>query len=361
MECGTQSMKVPADTLKQFVEQLFRACQLSEEDARLCAEMIVLQEMRGVKTHGLRRVGPNLDGLTKGQMNPRPNRQVLRDETATVVLDGDHGVGMLGCMDAMNRAIQKAKSCGIGIGIVVRNNHFLSAAPYCLRAVEEGMIGICCSNTYGSMGYPGTHARAIANSPLGFGVPTSDGFPIVFDAALTTSGGKLSQWIREGKRIPPALLGVDAKGTPSEDPQAVLHGGTPWPIGDYKGAGLAILVEVLTGVLGGGGFLHGVVAPEARTSKENAESQCCIALDVAHFLSLDAFHDRMSAFLSDLKNNPLAPGHDEILLPGERADRSLQDCAQNGVQIEPDVKEELRHWALLLKVPSERIFESLNC
>jgi LDH2 family malate/lactate/ureidoglycolate dehydrogenase len=341
---------VRAEALRLFVEQLFRASGLSEPDAQLCAEMIELQEMRGVRTHGLRRVGPNLDGLSSGQMNTRPNRRVLHEEGATVVLDGDHGVGMIGCMDAMNRAIQKAKQFGIGIGVVANNNHFLSAAPYCLRAIEAEMIGITLSNTYGSMGYPGTTARAIANSPTGFGIPTSAEFPIVFDAALTTSGGKLSQWLREGKKIPPALLGLDARGSPTADPKSVLDGGTPMPIGDYKGAGLAILVEVLTGVLGGGGFLHGVIPPERRSSKQNAESQCCIAIDVAHFMPPKTFRYRMSAFIADLKSNPLAPGYDEILLPGEKAHRTLQACLRAGVPLEADVEVEVRQWANRLGV-----------
>lgn len=82
-------------------------------------------------THGLRHVAMNLDSLTKGQMNPRPSRTVLRDEAATVVLDGDHGVGIVGCMDAMQRTIVKAQQFGIAIGIVIYSNHFLSAAPYC--------------------------------------------------------------------------------------------------------------------------------------------------------------------------------------------------------------------------------------
>jgi LDH2 family malate/lactate/ureidoglycolate dehydrogenase len=202
------------------------------------------------------------------------------------------------------------------------------------------------------MGYPGATGRAIANSPLGFGVPTGAGFPIVFDSALTTSGGKLSQWIREGKSIPAALLGVDKQGNPSADPQAVLYDGAPWPIGDYKGAGLAILVEVLSGVLGGGAFLHDILPPTMCKSKENGESQCCLAIDIGHFMPLQDFHKRIAAFIADLKSNPLAPGYSEILLPGERAQRALEECRKVGVPVEADVAVELQAWAARLGVAS---------
>jgi len=343
-------MNVSAAVLTAFIEKLFVSAKLPHADAKLCAEIHVLQEVRGVTTHGLRHVPTNLDSLTKGRMNPLPKCTLLRDEAATFVLDGDQSVGIVGCMDAMRRAITKAKWFGVGLGIVIHSNHFLSAAPYCLRATQRGMIGICFSNTWASMGYPGTNARVIANSPIGFGVPTGAEFPVIFDSALTTSGGKLSQWIREGKAIPAALFGIDKEGNPASDPTAVLQGGTPWPIGDHKGAGLAVLVEILTGVLGGSGFLHGIQPPSLRTSSEQSEIQCCIVIDIGRFMPLTEFQDRVLAFISDLKSNPLASGYTEILLPGERAHRSQQRCLQEGVSLETDVAADLLGWAERLNV-----------
>ena len=343
-------MKVSPAALTGFVEKLFAAAKLSSADARLCADVHVLQEVRGVTTHGVRHVSLNLDSLAKGYINPHPDRALLRDEAGTLVIDGDQGLGVVGCMDAMHRTIAKAKQFGIGVGIVIHSNHFLSAAPYCLRAAEQEMIGICCSNTWASMGYPGTNVRAIANSPLGFGVPSVDGQPIIFDSALTTSGGKLSQWIREGKTIPPVLLGINSEGKLSSDPTSVLHGGTPWPIGGHKGAGLAVLIEILTGVLGGGGFLHGIQPPGLRESMEESESQCCIVIDIARFMPPPEFRQRMVTFIDDLKSNPLAPGYTEILLPGERAHRNQLRCVRDGVTLEADVAADLRAWAEKLSV-----------
>lgn len=343
-------MNLASTVLTDFIEQLFTAAGLRADDARFCAATHVQQEMRGVTTHGLRHVPLVLEGLTSGKMNPRPNRRLVHEDGATIILDGDNGPGILGCAEAMDRAIAKAKQYGVGIGIVMRNNHFLAAAPYCLRGAEQGMVAICCSNTWASMGYPGTSVRAIANSPTGFGAPTAAGFPVIFDSALTTSGGKLAKWIREGQAIPTALLGTDREGNISANPAAVLHGGTPQPIGDHKGAGLAVLVEIITGVLGGGGFLHGVMPPESRTSPDNGESQCCIAIDIARFMPLEVFRQRMAAFIADLKSNPLAPGQTEILVPGEKAHRTYLQSVANGVPVEPDIAAGLRDWAQKMKV-----------
>ncbi len=333
--------------LTQLVRDLFTASGVPGDDAETIAAMIVGQEMRGITTHGTRQIDYNLRGLVDGRMNPCPNQPILSDHGMTAVIEGDHGVGMVACMKAMRLAIQKAKKGGIGIVLVVHNNHFLSATPYCIAAANAGAIGIAFSNTHASMGYPGTHAQVIGNTPMGFGIPTAAGYPILFDSCLTTSGGKLHQWVREGRRIPPDLLGVDRNGRPSDDPEAVLFGGTPMPIGGHKGAGLAILVEVLTGVLGGAGFLRGIAPLDQREDKFQAESQCCIAVDIAAFMPVPEFESRMAAFIADLKDNPTP---DEIRVPGERMMRCERTCEARGVPLEADVHQNLMAWAHRLGV-----------
>ncbi|MEO6846061.1 MAG: Ldh family oxidoreductase [Chthoniobacterales bacterium] len=326
--------------LTDFVESVFLKLGVTQADAQTCAEAFVLQEMRGADTHGIRRLAANIIWLSKGMINARPERKVLRESGSTMVIDGDNGVGMPGCMEAMDRAIGKAREFGVGFGIVINSNHFLAAAPYCTRAAEAGVIGICASNTMGSMGYPGTHTRAISNSPVGFGIPTENEFSLVLDTALTTSMGKLGQWARKNATIPDELAGLNAEGKRSTDPKEVMTG-TALPIGGHKGAGLAILVEVLTGVLGGGAFLSDLLAPEARQQKENAESQCCMAINIENFMPLAEFYQRMNVFMKDLKGRPLAPEASEILLPGERAARSIRECEENGIMVDKAVQEEV--------------------
>jgi LDH2 family malate/lactate/ureidoglycolate dehydrogenase len=132
----------------------------------------------------------------------------------------------------------------------------------------------------------------------------------------------------------------------------VLLGGTPWPIGGHKGAGLAVLVEVLTGVLSGGAFLGGIVPPEHRSDPDAGESQCCIAIHVGHFMPLADFHARIRRFATDLKRRPRARRGAKILLPGERSARSLVAARERGVSVAPEVRAELLRWAGELGVPA---------
>jgi LDH2 family malate/lactate/ureidoglycolate dehydrogenase len=337
--------RVPVDSLREFITALFRAAGVPDEDAGVCAGAFLLQEMRGVKTHGLRRLRGMLDQIRHGEINATPQRRVLHEDGATIIIDGDRGLGILCCMDAMEQAVRLAKGFGIGFSIVVNSNHFLAAAPYCLRAAEAGVIGLAFANGNSGMAYPGTNVGALGNSPVGFALPTGAGFPIVFDAALTLSGGKLIQWAKEGVRIPDGFLGYDADGNFSSDPAAVSQGGVPLPIGLHKGAGLGILIDVLTGVIANSTFLRTLVPAEHPDWRRTTNTHSFIAIDIERFMPLDLFRERMAAYVADLKSKPLAAGYEEILLPGERAARSIEDCRLNGVPVDDDVLARLAGYA----------------
>ena len=133
--------RVSAGRLEGFVRDLFRAAGVPGDDAETIAAAVVGQEIRGLTTHGLRMVDWNLKGLAEGRIRATPDQAVLSDHGITAVIEGDHGVGMVGCMKAMRLAIAKAREGGIGIALVVRNNHFLAATPYCLEAAKGGNGG----------------------------------------------------------------------------------------------------------------------------------------------------------------------------------------------------------------------------
>jgi LDH2 family malate/lactate/ureidoglycolate dehydrogenase len=282
-----------------------------------------------------------LDGIETGEVEARPRRRTIRENSATVILDGNFGLGITSCRLAMDHAIKLAGAHGVGLAIVVNSNHFLAAAPYCIQAAEEGLIGLMFANGASGMAYPGTYVGALGNSPVGFAVPTGAGFPIVFDAALTLSGGKLTQWSKEGTSIPNGFMGFDAEGNLSSDPSAIFDGGVPLPIGLHKGAGLGVLVDILTGVLGGTTFLRTLVPDEHPEWRRTTSTHTCIAIDVESLIPLFNFRERTAAYIADLKAKPLAPGHAEILLPGERAARAVEDAMRHGVPLEDDVIDRL--------------------
>jgi len=337
--------------MKAFVKALFLKLGVPEPDAALAAEVNVGQEMRGILTHGLRRVPPNLKLLHAGRMNPHPRHATLRDSGAVRVMDGDNGLGAVAAMTAMRAAIEKAREHGIAMVAVINSHHFVSAAPYCLEAASANMLGICCSNTQASMGYPGAVGDVLGNSPFGFAAPGED-FPICYDGAMAFSNGRLNQYRREGRQLPEGFYGLDDEGKVTRDPEVIHRKGVLMPIGDHKGAALGIMVELLTGVIGGGAFLSGNVPPGERTDKAQGDSQCAIAVDISRFMPLDKFKARITDFVADIKGRPKAKGVDEITLPGERMHRIWRENVKNGIAVPDDVKAQLLEWAERLEVAS---------
>jgi LDH2 family malate/lactate/ureidoglycolate dehydrogenase len=335
--------------LQNMIQSLFVAAGVGQSDASIIAHMMVLQEMRGITTHGLRRVHSNLDGLHRSWINAMPLRKLITDRGAIAVIDGDNGIGMLGCTHAMQLAIERARTFGIGMVSVINSNHFLSAAPYGLMAVEAGMIGLVFSNTQASMGYPGTQGNQVGNNPLGYAMPTDLGFPVVFDTSLTTSMGQLDKLKREGGILPKYLPGLDANGNLTTDPHAITDGGTALPIGYHKGAGLGLMVEMLTGLLAGGIFLKDLLPINQRKHDQDGETQTCIAINIEHFMPVSAFKHRagqMVCMLHEQSSDPNQPAK----LPGERAHACYQHALEHGIPVPVDVIAELDRWAEQLNV-----------
>ncbi|HEX5369094.1 MAG TPA: Ldh family oxidoreductase [Dehalococcoidia bacterium] len=335
--------RVTAGELQDFVTRLFEATGLSARHAQLCAETFVLQEMRGVHHHGLARLPATLEALESGTLNPSPRQRILHDSGAMLLLDADRAPGMIACHDAMSRAMAKADGAGIGMAVVRNSSHFLAAAPYCIRAANRGYIGIAFSNSPASMAYPGAKGAVLGNGPFGFAAPTDAGFPIVFDSAMTVSGGRLIEMAQGGETLPAALAGLDENGNPTTDPTAILDGGSTQPIGLHKGAGLVLLFEILTGLLGGGAFLYG------ETPELTSETQCCIAVRTDRFMPADQFLGRMTAYVRGIANEARSTGG-EALLPGERAQHALETSLANSLEIDAAARQELRVWAQRLDV-----------
>ena len=152
--------------------------------------------------------------------------------------------------------------------------------------------------------------------------------------------------------MPEGFYGVDEAGNVTRDPEVIHDKGYLMPIGDHKGAALGLMVELLTGVIGGGAFLSGIVPPGRRNDKAQGDSQCCIAIDIASFMSLEKFKARMTGFIADIKGRPKAKDVEEITLPGEMMHRRYLASLARGLSPAEDVREALNGWAGKLGVKS---------
>jgi LDH2 family malate/lactate/ureidoglycolate dehydrogenase len=177
----------------------------------------------------------------------------------------------------------------------------------------------------------------VGTNPWGIAAPTNLGFPVVMDIALTTAGKGMMQWqARQGQPMP-LDWALTPDGQETDDPTAAMAGAL-LGIGQYKGYGLAFMTDVLTGIVGGGGY---GLTPYKDQAKLDV-SHSLTAVDIEWFMPLPEFHARMADFAQMVKSRALRPGFTEILLPGEQEARRVTRKSANGVPLEDVALNDLR-------------------
>jgi len=346
-------IRVPVDALENFTLRAFMAMGVSEEEARYCTRGLMHSEMRCLpgQGQGVRRLPVYNERISKGYIQPGAQFEIVKESPALALIDGHNGLGSVVAQKSMEIAVQKAKVCGVGTVVVRGSTHFGSSAVPALRAVEQDCIGVAMTNAGPEMAPWGAASGVVGTNPWGLAAPTGGSFPVVLDIALTTAGKGMMQWYqREGRKMP-LDWALTPDGEETDDPAAAMTGAL-LGIGQYKGYGLAMLTDVMTGVLAGGGF--GLV-PYSNPAKQDV-SHLMIALDIAWFMPLEEFKSRMDSFINDIKSAKLRPGFEEILVPGEIDYRREIDYRQNGARLDSVIFDQLKELADKLQIdfPFER-------
>jgi LDH2 family malate/lactate/ureidoglycolate dehydrogenase len=330
---------VTRDSLSAFMVEGFEALGLSSEDARIFADALIFSELRFHPGHGqgVHRIRRYRERIENKLTDPRAPWAIVKESPALALVDAHNGIGTVAAAKAMTLAIKKAKVCGIGQVVVRNSTHYGSSAVHACQAVEQGCIGIAYTNAGPEMAPWGAREGAVGTNPWGIAAPTDLGFPAVMDFALTTAGKGMMIWhAREGKKIP-LDWALTPEGEVTDDPNAAMKGPL-LAIGEYKGYGLSFMTDVLTGVIGGGGF--GLV-PYADPAKLDV-SHALTAVDIEWFMPRAEFERRMGEFAAMVKSRAVRPGFSEILIPGEQEARRVAKKSANGVPIDDEVLADLR-------------------
>jgi LDH2 family malate/lactate/ureidoglycolate dehydrogenase len=335
--------RVAAADLEPWTRALLAASGLEDKYAAAVAETLVWTSLRGVDSHGIARVPVYSERLQTGVLNTRPRPRVVRRDGAVALVDGDHGPGQVAALAATDLSIQLAREHGVGIVSVRRSGHYGAAGYYAIRAAEAGLIGMSMTNTEPLVIPYGGAGAALGTNPIAFAAPTPDG---VFNLDMATSQvamNKIFNARSEGRAIPEGW-GVDERGQPTTDPDAAVYG---VPLGGYKGYGLALMVEVLCGVLAGAGVRSGVGNLYSGGEEQQNSGHFHLALDPARTVGRNAFAGVLGGLLDELRAIPPAPGFDEVLVAGDPEDRARAERERTGIPIEPAL------WARLCELSDE--------
>ena len=338
--------------LTRFVGGAFEKLGAPKDDAEIGANVLVQADLRGVDTHGVIHFNPQawyVKWLTEGSMTARPKIQIISESSSTALLDGDRGMGMVIGHRAMELAIRKAKDSGIGMVAVRNSRHYGMSAYYSMMALPHDMIGIAMTNASRQVVPTFGREARFGTNPMCFAVPTDKELPFVLDMATTTAAaGKLELAARQGKPIPHGwALNEGAKAT--DDPRVAQKARKLLPLGgsreggSHKGYGLAIVVEILCGVLSG--------TLTALNADQDPRGHFFGAIRIDTFRPVDEFKRDMDRLLRELKTTPPIEGQHRVYAAGEIEFETAAERREHGIPLLPSVLKGLRDVGERVGVP----------
>jgi LDH2 family malate/lactate/ureidoglycolate dehydrogenase len=326
---------------------------LPELDARLVADTLVQSDLWGHQSHGVLRLGWYLDRLRNGVMKAVTKPEFIVDAGAIALIDGHDGVGHVVTMLATREAIKRAKAHGVGAVGVRYSNHFGTCMYYTLTGAREGCVMLLTTNGGPAMAPWGGRKKIIGTNPWSVAAPAGRRAPFVVDMANTgVARGKI--YLARQKHQPiPLGWAIDSAGAPTTDPQEAIDG-IILPMAEHKGYAIAAMVDMLSGVLTGSGFLSAVHSPYKTAEKSNC-GHFMIALNIDVFQPLDQFNARMEQYITEIKSVPAARGFDEVFYPGEIEARNDARNRAEGLLLPDDTLADLariaRETGLQSKLP----------
>ena len=343
------------DEMWDFMRKTFICAGVPEDEAKICADVLIESDKRGIDSHGVGRFKPiYLDRMRDGILNPITHFEIVRDYKATAVVDGHDGMGHVIGVRAMQMAIDKAKEYGLGMVAVRNSSHYGIAGYYPIMADRENMICFTGTNARPSIAPTFGVENMLGTNPLTIGFPTDEDFPFVIDCATSISQrGKIEHYARIGKQMPEGWV-LDGRGQPVTDPDIALVGlvdgscalaplgGIGEDLAGYKGYGYATVIEVLSAALQAGSFLKQLAgyAPDGSIQPYHL-GHFFLAIDVAAFIDPAEFKKTAGDILRALRASRRAEGEERIYTAGEKEYLAYVERQETGIPLNPAVRKTL--------------------
>ncbi len=344
-----ETLRFNRQDLLEFVVKYMGKLGVPEKEAYIVGDVLVEADCRGVNTHGIIRLHTYYGyRLQKGYMSPNSIIKTVKETENTATLDGGNGCGQVVAFRAMEKCLEKAKTNHVGMVTVRNSNHYGIAAYYAMMALKYNMIGISLTNSQPLVAPTYGRSAVMGTNPIAVAVPAENESPYVLDMATSTVPiGRIKIHDKKGIKIPLGW-GVDDNGNVTDDPAKIQSGGPGalMPLGGtdemrgYKGYNLAVLVDILCGVLSGGNVLTDVGFPHE--PKESGVSHFFMAIDIDAFRPKRDFTQHMDYLISILKQSPLANNAEQIYIAGEKEHKQAKENSLHGVPVIAPVVEDLK-------------------
>lgn len=339
-----EHIRFSVDILTHFCRDAFTKFGFSSEEAAQITDVLLLADLYGVKSHGMQRLVRYHKAIERGSVVVDAKPEIVFETPVSAVIDGHSGMGQLISLFAMNKAIEKAKQVGMSFVTVRNSNHYGIAGYYTKMACDQGLIGLCTTNSESIMVHTGSKQPILGSNPIAFAMP-AEPHPFWFDAATTVvPRGKLEVYYKADKALNPGwAIGDDGK--VSCDAKHVLDcieakggaggilpvGGDSEESGSHKGYGFSMICELLCSITSGGATSNHHV----RASGVGAGTcHAFIVIDPKIFGDPQEMKDHLSVFLQELRNANRKDENVPIYTHGEKEMLSLEYNRSNGIAVD---------------------------
>lgn len=322
---------IPSRRLYEFIADVLHSAGLQEDEAAVVARGIWLSNLRGIDSHGVRLLPHYLSALKNGRINATPTMKLTRTNSATAILDADHGFGHLAGILAMNHCRNLAKETGIGAVVVRNSNHNGMLAYYALEAASQDMIGIAMTHTTPRMATPNGKKPFFGTNPICFAAPLLNEPPLCFDGATTLMTGNTLCQYKEQNQTLPKNTAVSKDGVVTTDPSlaALLVG-----IGGYKGFGIAMFVDIFSGLLACMPAANDVSNMNGSDMRQKRRLGHFFAvLDIAAFLQPDRFKTELQNVVDRIRAETPLDASQPVQVPGDPEKRAARIRQRSGIAL----------------------------
>jgi LDH2 family malate/lactate/ureidoglycolate dehydrogenase len=338
-----EDLRVDSARLLDFAAGVYAASGMPEADARLAADTLVQADLWGHQSHGVMRLSWYVGRLRAGVTDPVAKPEIVVDAGALAVLDGRDGMGQVLAARAAEEAIRRAKAHGVSAVALRNSNHFGTAMYFTLMAARAGCVGFLSTNASPAMAPWGGRKKTVGTNPWSWAAPAGRHPPMVLDIANSgVARGKIYLARQKGLPIPEGWA-INAAGEPTTDAQEAIDG-IILPMAAHKGYAIAVMMDMLSGVLTGSAFGSRVQGPY-QTEHRSGAGQLMIALDIEKLQPMTEFNARMEVLVAELKSVPLAKGFGEVLYPGELEARNEARNRAEGLRLPDDTLADLEKLA----------------
>lgn len=303
-------MKISIIDLEDKIKSLLLKAGMNKDNAEKVTDIYMRATYRGVEHHDIYDLLGRIKQLKENKVTANPQYHQISRFGAIECYDGDNALGELNSYFIVEKSMELAGLHGIGLCTIRNSNHFLSAAPFVELAEEEKFLTVIMSKSPGGLSLPGANKNITGNNPFGYATGYNEG-KILFDICCAYSSfGKMRAKAKNDETVP-EYWGNDKEGNPSSNPKEILDSGLYMPIGEHKGFGIALLIELLTAVIGEGAILNQGIED---TGYKGKCTQTAISIDIGKIMDVDMYTDRVQQMVNILRQ--LYP---DVYIPGQRS------------------------------------------